>query len=444
MKTHRRESGFALLLVLLMAACVAIMLYTEIPRVAFEAERQHELLLIDRGNQFKRAIQVFVTDKTNNPSHRYPASLDELENFNNHRYLRRRYVDPMTGKDEWRLVHINGGVLTDSVLTKAATPGASASAGPAPPAYISEQTFISDTGAGGSAGRGGGLARAMGRRPSDSAAGGVPPGGPAGGLGSDPNNPMPGGSPGMPGSAGGVGPSGMPLPPGSVPGALPGQPGGANLPGMPGMPGVAGLPGVTGAPGMAGSSSTGQTQTCTAYIGGCATTASGGTSGQPGGMPGVPPQPGSPASSALAGAINSGVAAAGGGMGSYGQPGFQANPQAQTAAAGMINSLLTTPRPGGMPTGMPGATIGGGIAGVASKYEAEGIMVVNDRTAINEWEYIFDMTKYRAPPNPVGGTPGQPVAPANSSPPGTPIGTPIGSQTPATTPNFSMPAGGGH
>jgi hypothetical protein len=131
-------------------------------------------------------------------------------------------------------------------------------------------------------------------------------------------------------------------------------------------------------------------------------------------------------------------------MGSYGQPGFQANPQAQTAAAGMINSLLTTPRPGGMPTGMPGATIGGGIAGVASKYEAEGIMVVNDRTAINEWEYIFDMTKYRAPPNPVGGTPGQPVAPANSSPPGTPIGTPIGSQTPATTPNFSMPAGGGH
>ena len=49
---------------------------------------------------------------------------------------------------------------------------------------------------------------------------------------------------------------------------------------------------------------------------------------------------------------------------------------------------------------MPGATIGGGIAGVASKYEAEGIMVINQRTKINEWEYIFDQTKYRAPPNP--------------------------------------------
>ena len=115
MKRQNRESGFAMLLVFLMAACVAIMLYMELPRVAFEAERQREMLLVDRGNQFKRAIQVFVTDKINNPTHRYPASLDELESFNNHRYLRRRYVDPMTGKDEWRLVHINGGVLTDSI-----------------------------------------------------------------------------------------------------------------------------------------------------------------------------------------------------------------------------------------------------------------------------------------------------------------------------------------
>ena len=132
MKPHSRESGFAMLLVFLMAACVAIMLYMELPRVAFEAERQREVLLVDRGNQFKRAIQVFVTDKVNNPSHRYPASLDELENFNNHRYLRRRYVDPMTGKDEWRLVHINGGVLTDSVTTQAPANGQSAASDRAP------------------------------------------------------------------------------------------------------------------------------------------------------------------------------------------------------------------------------------------------------------------------------------------------------------------------
>src|ERR1019366_7738064 len=114
---RRKESGFALLMVFLLAACVAIMLYMEMPRVAFEAERQKELLLIDRGNQFKRAIQVFVTDKTGNPTHRYPASIDELESLNNRRYLRRKYVDPMTGKDEWRLIHFSGvpGVFPDSV-----------------------------------------------------------------------------------------------------------------------------------------------------------------------------------------------------------------------------------------------------------------------------------------------------------------------------------------
>src|SRR5208282_2775430 len=114
MKRHRGESGFAMLLVFLMAACVAITLYIEVPRVAFEAERQRELRLVDRGNQFKRAIQVFVTE-----THLYPTSLEALERSNNHRYLRRRYVDPMTGKNEWRLVHISGGVLTDSVTTQA-------------------------------------------------------------------------------------------------------------------------------------------------------------------------------------------------------------------------------------------------------------------------------------------------------------------------------------
>jgi hypothetical protein len=117
------------------------------------------------------------------------------------------------------------------------------------------------------------------------------------------------------------------------------------------------------------------------------------------------------------------------------------NPQAQTAAASMIGNLLTQPRPGGMPTTMPGATIGGGIAGVASKFKSEGIMVINERTAIDEWEYIFDMSKYRAPPNPVGGTPGQPLNPMGSgAPPGTPIGTPIGNQN--TTP--ATPSPGGH
>ena len=101
------------------------------------------------------------------------------------------------------------------------------------------------------------------------------------------------------------------------------------------------------------------------------------------------------------------MASAGGGPGIPGAQGSQNG--AQSAAAGMINSLLTTPRPGGMPTTMPGAALGGGIAGVASKFEAPGIMVINERTKINEWEYIFDATKYRPPPNPLTGPAAMPA-----------------------------------
>ena len=107
------EQGFALLLIFFMAAAVALMLYTQMPRVAFESERDKEQLLIDRGEQFKRAILLYYTDNK-----RYPAKIEDLENTNNHRYLRRRYVDPYTGKDEWRLVHTNGMFLTDSLVQK--------------------------------------------------------------------------------------------------------------------------------------------------------------------------------------------------------------------------------------------------------------------------------------------------------------------------------------
>src|SRR5207245_983626 len=108
------ESGYALLLVFAMAAAVAIMLYIELPRVAFELQRNKEQLLIERGEQYQRAIQLYFRKFK-----KYPARLEELESTNNIRFLRRRYADPMTGKTEWRLIHIGpGGVFTDSKTRK--------------------------------------------------------------------------------------------------------------------------------------------------------------------------------------------------------------------------------------------------------------------------------------------------------------------------------------
>src|SRR5216683_195719 len=113
-KAKTGEEGFVLLLIFAMAAAVALMLYIELPRVSFEAQRNREQLLIERGEQYKRAIQLYFRKfKT------YPASIEQLENTNNVRFLRRRYADPLTGKNEWRLIHIGpGGVFTDSLTHK--------------------------------------------------------------------------------------------------------------------------------------------------------------------------------------------------------------------------------------------------------------------------------------------------------------------------------------
>jgi len=118
-RPHRRsgESGFALLLVFLMAAAISISLYYEIPRVAFQSQRQKEQLLMERGEQYKRAIQLFVR-----ANGRYPGKPEDLENFNNRRFLRHKFTDPITGKAEWRIIHVNAaGVFYDSVLNKKKT-----------------------------------------------------------------------------------------------------------------------------------------------------------------------------------------------------------------------------------------------------------------------------------------------------------------------------------
>jgi len=52
----------------------------------------------------------------------WPAKIEDLENTNNRRFLRQRFVTRSPEKDDWRLIHIQNGVLTDSVLNKQKNP----------------------------------------------------------------------------------------------------------------------------------------------------------------------------------------------------------------------------------------------------------------------------------------------------------------------------------
>ena len=92
--------------------------------------------MIHRGTQYSRAIRHFVK-KTG----RYPTRLEELENTNNIRFLRKRYKDPITGKD-FKLLHVGEVQLTGAAGTPglgmggaipAARPGAGATASASAP-----------------------------------------------------------------------------------------------------------------------------------------------------------------------------------------------------------------------------------------------------------------------------------------------------------------------
>jgi len=108
------ERGYALLMVTLLAAFLAISLYLELPVAAFESKRIKEQLLMDRGHEYVQAIRLYYRR-----FHTFPASMEQLEDTNNMRFLRRRYKDPMTGDSEWRILHVGpAGQLSDSKLDR--------------------------------------------------------------------------------------------------------------------------------------------------------------------------------------------------------------------------------------------------------------------------------------------------------------------------------------
>jgi hypothetical protein len=166
----RHESGYAILLVFLLAATIAIGMYEVAPRVAFESQRDKEQTLVERGEQYKRAIQLYYRK-----FRKYPVKMEDLENTQNIRFLRKRYVDPMTGKDEWRLIHVGpGGQFLDSLTQKKNTTMKSDSS---VNTFIAEYKSVADPSEAADQ-----LSPALRRRPSDQAAAN------GGTLGGDGNN----------------------------------------------------------------------------------------------------------------------------------------------------------------------------------------------------------------------------------------------------------------
>jgi type II secretory pathway pseudopilin PulG len=126
------EQGFMLVGLIVAIFIILLVIGVAAPRMAQELKREREVEAMHRGNQYVRAIQLYY--RKNNS---YPASMDALAKGTPVKYLRQQYVDPFTGKSDWRLIHVGEAKTTVKGFfgqpLKGLAPGLGSAAGLASP-----------------------------------------------------------------------------------------------------------------------------------------------------------------------------------------------------------------------------------------------------------------------------------------------------------------------
>ena len=95
------EDGFILLAVLILLALFVIAMAAAMPKIAADIQRDRDVETMHRGKQYVRAIQLYYRK-----FHAYPPSLDALDKTNDIRFVRKKYIDPITGKNDWKIIHM--------------------------------------------------------------------------------------------------------------------------------------------------------------------------------------------------------------------------------------------------------------------------------------------------------------------------------------------------
>jgi type II secretory pathway pseudopilin PulG len=86
-------------MLLIALALIIIAMGVAAPKMAQAIRRDRETEMIHRGVEYARAVKKFYKKFG-----RYPTSIEQLENTNNIRFLRKRYSDPMSPNGKWRFV----------------------------------------------------------------------------------------------------------------------------------------------------------------------------------------------------------------------------------------------------------------------------------------------------------------------------------------------------
>jgi type II secretory pathway pseudopilin PulG len=99
-KMRKHEQGYILITILLWVSLLTITV--SLPMLTYyhqQMKRDQEEELVHRGVEYERAIRKYYRKFGS-----YPASIEMLEDSNHMRFLRRRYKDPITGKD-FKVLH---------------------------------------------------------------------------------------------------------------------------------------------------------------------------------------------------------------------------------------------------------------------------------------------------------------------------------------------------
>lgn len=141
----KQQSGYALLVILLLLAFILISMSVAVTPILTQAKREKEEELLFRGQQYQRAIGRFYTKFG-----RYPNKMDELIRTNDRSFLRRPYPDPMTRDGKWRIIRLGpGGQLVGSKQQQTPLVGRPPGAKGAEPAPKESSSSGSSMGSGG-------------------------------------------------------------------------------------------------------------------------------------------------------------------------------------------------------------------------------------------------------------------------------------------------------
>ena len=109
-----RQSGFTYLGVLLLVAIMGAVLAATATVWHTLAQRDKERELLYIGHEFRAAIGLYY-ERTPGAAKQFPKKLEDLledkRQTNLARYLRKRYIDPLTASKEWGRVPGPGGTI---------------------------------------------------------------------------------------------------------------------------------------------------------------------------------------------------------------------------------------------------------------------------------------------------------------------------------------------